>query len=397
MARQRYGAGAARLVSFPPTMSSTHFACRIVPGCCALLAALLGANAQDFDATTNAVGRDAGGIETPVNQLLTPAGIFVELPGVRPNALALSPDGRLLVTAGLTRELIVADPASGRLLQRVPLPPDKQSPPSGNEPAGVLTPNAKAQLSFAGLAFSPDGSRIYLANVNGDIKVLGVDPDHSVTPLFSIPLPAANAPGRAAEIPAGIAVSADGRRLYVALNLSNRLAELDAETGRVLRVWDVGVAPFDVALNGRKVYVSNWGGRRPEAGSLTGPAGRGTRVRVDARSIANEGSVSAIDLDGAEATREILTGLHACALALSPDRRWLVVANAGSDTLSVIDTRSDRIAETICARQNPADLFGAQPDALAFDKRGKTLFVCNGTQNAVAVFVSTRVNPSCSA
>src|SRR5208283_1396700 len=35
---------------------------------------------------------------------------------------------------------------------------------------------------------------------------------------------------------------------------------------------------------------------------------------------------------------------------------------------------------------NPADLFGAQPNALAFDKSGKELFVCNGTQNAVAVF-----------
>ena len=71
---------------------------------------------------------------------------------------------------------------------------------------------------------------------------------------------------------------------------------------------------------------------------------------------------------------------------MSPNGRWLVVANAGSDTLSVIDTRSDRVAETICARQNPADLFGAQPNALAFDKSGKRLFVCNGTQNAVAVF-----------
>ena len=32
------------------------------------------------------------------------------------------------------------------------------------------------------------------------------------------------------------------------------------------------------------------------------------------------------------------------------------------------------------------DPFGAQPDALAFDKSGRTLYVCNGTQNAVAVF-----------
>jgi hypothetical protein len=52
----------------------------------------------------------------------------------------------------------------------------------------------------------------------------------------------------------------------------------------------------------------------------------------------------------------------------------------------VIDTRTDQIIETIYARQNPGDLFGAQPNALAFDKPGKRLYVCNGTQNAVAVF-----------
>jgi YVTN family beta-propeller protein len=69
---------------------------------------------------------------------------------------------------------------------------------------------------------------------------------------------------------------------------------------------------------------------------------------------------------------ELLTGLHACALATSPNGRWLVVANAGNDTLTVIDTRHDQVVETLCARQAPADLFGAQPNALAFDKSGKS-------------------------
>src|SRR5207245_1723594 len=116
-------------------------------------------------------------------------------------------------------------------------------------------------------------------------------------------------------------------------------------------------------------------------------------VRVDpVRHIANEGSVSVISLRAKSGTTEqldspatILTGLHASAMALSPDGRWLVVANAGSDTLSVIDTHADQITETIYARQHPADLFGAQPNALAFDKSGGSLFVCNGTQNALAV------------
>jgi len=73
-------------------------------------------------------------------------------------------------------------------------------------------------------------------------------------------------------------------------------------------------------------------------------------------------------------------------MALSPNRRWLVIANAGCDLLTVLDARTDSVVETISARQNPADLFGAQPDALAFDRSGRRLFACNASQNAVAVF-----------
>src|SRR5205823_14486337 len=125
------------------------------------------------------------------------------------------------------------------------------------------------QLSFTGLEFSPDGSRIYLSNVQGSIKVFGVRADGKVERLFSISLPPADAPRRRTEIPAGLAFSRDGKKLYVALNLSNRLAELDASNGKVLRLWEVGVAPYGVAIVGTKAFVSNWGGRRPE-GSGTG-------------------------------------------------------------------------------------------------------------------------------
>jgi DNA-binding beta-propeller fold protein YncE len=339
-----------------------------------------------FDATTETVGPTPNGLVTPVNQLVTPAGTQVGLPGIRPNALALSPDGKILVTAGLTNvmKLVVVDPATGNIFQRVPFPADKATV---NQPVveGIPNSDGKAQLSFTGLAFSPDGSRIYMANVNGDIKVFGVGGNREVSPLFSIVLPAIAGLRRTNDIPAGIAISRDGKNIYVAGNLSNRLLELDAATGKVLRTWGVGVAPFDVVLAKNKIYVSNWGGRQPGAGSVTGPAGEGTRVRVDDRSIASEGSVSVIDLDGTNQS-EIVTGLHACAMTLSPNGKFLVVANAGSDTLSVFNTRTDKIVETVCARQNPGDPFGAQPDALAFDKSSKKLFACNGTQNAVAVF-----------
>lgn len=324
---------------------------------------------------------------TPVNQVVTPIGVQIELPGLRPQALALSPDGKLLATSGKTHEVVIVDPTKGAILQSVPLPSDKATePPSDPVSTHILAPDKEGQLSYTGLVFSPDGRRLYLANVRGNIKVFSVSPDQCVSGLFTIPLPPANAPGRKEEIPSGLAVSSDGKKLYVVLNLSNRLAELDATTGRVLRMWDVGFAPYDVVLVGHKAYVSNWGGRRPDATSVTGPGGRGTRVRVDpVRHIACEGSVTVIDITANRVLKEILTGLHASAIAATPNLRYVVVANSASDTISVIDTRTDEIVETIWAKSNPSELFGASPTALALDKRGRRLFVCNGGMNAVAV------------
>lgn len=335
---------------------------------------------------TEAVGRHENGRTVlPVNQVLTPAGTQVELPGMRVQALALSPDGKLLVASGLTSEIVAIDPATGEVRQRVRLPKVKKGASPETSSPEFLDFDGRSEMSYAGLAFSPDGRRLALSNVNGDIKLFAVAADNTIAPLRVIALPEAKAPHRAAEIPAGLAWTPDGSRLYVCGNLSNRLFEVDVSAGKVVRTFDVGVAPFNVVLAGRKLYVSNWGGRRPGAGDLTGPAGRGTVVRVDAvRFIACEGSVTAIDL-ASGAQRDILTGLHASALALSPDGRYVVCANAMSDNLSVIDAAKDEVVETVWAKPRPSDLLGASPNALAFAPDGLTLYVANGTQNAVAV------------
>jgi DNA-binding beta-propeller fold protein YncE len=334
------------------------------------------------------VGHAADGrIVTPVNQVLTPYGRQVDLPGLRPQALAISPDGSIIVTAGKTSELIVIDAASGEIRKRVTLPAEQSQLPA-EAPASEheLHPDEEGQLSFTGLIFSPRGDRIFMSNVNGSIKVFAASPAGDVTPLASWTLPPANAPRREAEIPSGLAISSDGTRLYVCGNLSNRLHELDAQTGQVLRSFDVGVAPYDVALVAGKAYVSNWGGRRPGPEDLTGPAGRGTIVRVDPRTqVASEGSVSVIDLVAGEVLREILTGLHASGLAWSPTHPYLVCCNAASDHLSVIDVRRDEVVATIWTKPNAADLLGAAPNAAAFDAEGLRLYVANGSQNAIAV------------
>ncbi|MDB5340654.1 MAG: Phosphoesterase family protein, partial [Planctomycetaceae bacterium] len=355
-----------------------------------LLTMVIGAiHAQDpqVESTTDLVGRSREEyIVTPVNQLLTPYGKQVELAGLRPQALALSPDGKRLLVSGKTSELLVIDIDRAEVVQRVSLPGDDQKEPPTVVSPNILKPDRSGQVSYTGLIFSHDGKRIYLSNVNGSIKVFSIDDAGAVQPSHTISLPAAGAPRRKPEIPSGLKLSADDTKLYVCGNLSNKLLEIDSAKGSVLRSWDVGMAPYDVVLVEGKAFVSNWAGRRPTAGDLTGPAGRGTQVRVDpVRHISSEGSVSVIHLADNKVSAEILTGLHASALAVSPDKKHLVCANAGSDQLSIIDVASEAVIETIWAKHKPSDLLGASPNALAFDASGRNLYVANGTHNAIAV------------
>src|SRR3954447_14179333 len=174
-------------------------------------------------------------ISVPVNQVLTPAGVQIDLPNVRPQVLAISPDGKVIATSG-RHELILIEPQTGKFLQSVALPAEKQrADDTGSVSEQILHPDNEAQASYNGLIFSPDGKRVYLSNVRGDIKVLAIDNNGKVAALQSLPLPQTELAARKAEIPTGLALSADGKRLYVAGNLSNRLLELDAATGKVLR------------------------------------------------------------------------------------------------------------------------------------------------------------------
>ena len=208
-------------------------------------------------------------VTVPVNQALTPAGVQVLLPGMRPQVLALSPDGKLLATSG-KNAVVTIDPARGRVLANIPMPSEKLR---ADEPVleQILKPDTEAQASYTGLIFAPDGKRLYLSNVRGDIKVMAVSSEGKVTALHSLALPSTTNSTRKAEVPAGLALSPDGRRLYVAGNLSNRMLELDTANGKTLRTFEVGCLPYEVSLTGDKVYVSCWGGRRRSSVSTATP------------------------------------------------------------------------------------------------------------------------------
>jgi len=300
-----------------------------------------------------------GSILVPSNQLLRPAGLQVSLPG-RPVDFALSPDEKYLAVKN--RKSLDLIRVNDRVIMQT-------------------LPYGRSGASFHGICFSADGRRIYLSDARDRILVAQMDETNVLHWLKPYQLPK---PVIGGDVDAGgLQPSADGNKLYVALSRNNSLAVITLADSSVKEI-PVGVAPYTVVLHSaKKAYVSDWGGRQPQANEVTYETS-GSKILVDAKTgVANNGAISVVDLESGQQIKSIDVGLHPSDLLLSPDKGRLFVACANSDQVMVIDTETDQVVETIITRQHNDLPFGSAPNALALSPDGKRLFVANATDNAV--------------
>jgi YVTN family beta-propeller protein len=186
------------------------------------------------------------------------------------------------------------------------------------------------------------------------------------------------------------AIASNGSLAIAPLISQNSVAVFDLAARRVIGTAKTGIAPFGAALNreGTVAFVTNWGGRVPRNGDLTAKAGADSgadSVVVDSRGIASTGTVTRIDLRNLAATATIAVGLHPTALVWDEPRRRLYVANTNQESVSVIDTESNRVVRTMDVQPFPRKVTGIAPTALAVSADGSTLYVACGGINAVAV------------
>jgi YVTN family beta-propeller protein len=302
-----------------------------------------------------------GRVIVPTNQILAPAGRQIMVSG-RPTDVALSLDRKWLAVLN-SRDIELVDVETGNILSRV----------------------ANRGGSFKGIVFSPDGRRVYASSMKSGIVVARVSKDGTLTLAEPIEVPVKRHRHGVNSVPAGLAISADGKTLYAALNLKNALGVFDLASGEMKQEIPVGNAPYDVVLVGGYAYVSNWAGRLPSGDSPTGPSGGAPPVRVDpVRNIANDGSVSIVDLKNGREISQVGVGLHPSGMAVTPNGKHVVVANASSDTLSVIDTSSHKLVEAISTKPAERLPFGSAPNAVVFSTDGSRLYASNGTNNSIA-------------
>ncbi len=338
-------------------------------------------------------------------QIITPAGKQVDLGiRVRAKAIALNPNIKIHTAAVLTLGTSAADgngavevfdTKTGDVLQNYI--------PFGKDPHG----------SYSGIAYSPDGkylvfsqdsSNVTIAKVMADGSLeddvqVSVPPNNSFIKCYpnSPPASYANPCGSfytpSTSYPGGIAISKDGKSAYALLNQNDTLTKINLTAttptqGKQIRV---GNAPHSIVIDsdGKTAYVSNEGGRAAtEADFQINSAG--TEIVADpVVGAAITGTVSVVDLASLKVKANVSTGLHPTGMAFYG--RYLLVANTYSDTISVIDTDTNKVARTIDlglpievpGRHKSA--YGAAPNSIAVDARRGVAYVALYNANAIGV------------
>jgi DNA-binding beta-propeller fold protein YncE len=364
------------------------------------------ADAERSGAAAGVDGLPAGATMLPNGRFVRPAGLRYDL-GDFSLGLAEAPNGVCAATS---------DEGWGNG-QPVPAQPGVNAagtaPDEGVTALNLLTGttqfvtvNAKPAQNFMGigLAYSHDGTRLYATSGGTDsVYQFNVASDCQLTYAASVALPAQAPPrstsgftGATAGYDRGLAVSADGT-VVVTSEYGRAVDTISVDSSGNLATSRVAVAFGTPTVVPHSTNILNF--LNPPAtndtepsylyavATATNPATGHERAYVTAE---GTGQLLVADSDGANNWARgpsATVGDHPTGLAVSPDGREIMVADANSDQVSIVDVNADgTLAPTLNLTLHgaPGEGTGSAPDAVAFDGASRA-YVALAGDDAVAV------------
>ena len=298
-----------------------------------------------------------GSVLLPNQWSLRPVGKQIVV-GDFPIHVALHPDGvyaAVLHSGWGQHEVRIVDVKSGQPVSQVAL-----------------------QESFYGLAWSPDGKKLYASGAGAEVVHAFDFHAGYLSAHREFPLRPVGQQG----VPSGLATSADGRSLYIAESWGQRVEKISTTDGAFLWQRTFGAAEGSATTDHEGARVKAASDAAAPFPYTCLPDEKNGRVYV---SLWAQSTVLVLDAQtGADLARWSV-GPHPCEMVLGRDGR-LYVAESNLNSVSVIDTASGRITETLTASLYPNSPPGSMPNRLALSPDGELLFVANANNNNVAVF-----------
>ena len=275
-----------------------------------------------------------------------------------------------------------------------------QGPQNGSvviNPDGTFVYTPSAQLAATG------GTDVFTVKLedqglhfHGVLGIFQPDFGHSTTATVPVTV---NASIDVGDQPRGVAVSADGKRVYVVNQLDDDISVIDTATNTVVTTITVGDSPYGVATNpsAARAYVTNSAdgtvsvintATNTVATTITVGAGpNGVAVSADGATVYVTnfaGTVSVIDTATNTVTTTITVGNDPEGVAVSPDGATLYVTDHVSNSVVVIDTATNTVTTTITVGDTPVGVV-VSPD-------GTTAYVVNNDDSDSVSVIDVATN-----
>jgi len=272
-----------------------------------------------------------------------------------PNGWSLSPIGRSLPLGDLPLNIQLSP--SNRLLAVTNNGESNQIIQLIDTKTETIVDEKSIGKSWYGLQFSADEKKLYVSGANDNIILIYPIIENKLGEADTIKL---GAPWPNPISPTGIAVDDKAKILYTVTKENNSLYVVNLATKDIIRQIDLGAEAYSCLLSPdhSMLYISLWGGDE----------------------------VAFYSEKQQKIVAKVKTESHPNELIINKNGTILWVANANDNSVSVINTQTRKVIETISATLYPTKLTGSTTNGLALSSDEKTLFIANADNNCLAVF-----------